>query len=121
MTAASRRPDVAPAGARAQPDLQDMTSADLLAVLPPALRRGTLDYIDWLLRSTPKREDPESLVMEICDRLVALGFPLDRYRSSSAVTTADSDAMGRTWVRGQGSTITSYVREGDVEHIGQGE
>ena len=92
------------------PDLQGQPSADLFALLDEAQRRDTMTFIDWLLRATPGAIDPASLIEEICNRFWRLGVPIDRYRSSSTVTTADADALGRTWVRGQGLSDTVYVR-----------
>lgn len=88
-----------------------MASADLLALLDEDLRRSTLGFMDWLLRVTPGAVEPASLIEEICDRLWRLGVPIDRYRTSSTVTTADADALGRTWIRGQGLSDTVYVRQ----------
>lgn len=115
MPVTSRPPDVVPDAARPAPELQGMSTADLLAALPPNLRRNTLNTLDWLLRMTPGRDDPEALIAEICDRLLALGVPIDRYRTSTTVTTAESDAMGRTWVRGEGITETYYTRQGEQD------
>ncbi|MCW6510511.1 adenylate/guanylate cyclase domain-containing protein [Lichenifustis flavocetrariae] len=86
-----------------------MPSHALIAALPPELARGTLDYIDWLLRSTPQVVGPTKLVDAICNGLLALGLPLDRYRTSTTVVMADADSIGRIWVRGQGITETRYV------------
>ena len=69
-----------------------------------------MGVIDWLLRVTPGGDDPAALIEEICNRLWHLGVPVDRYRTSSTVTTADADALGRTWVRGEGLADTVYVR-----------
>ena len=103
-------PEAGPEAARPMPELPALPSADLLALLDPALQRGTTDFMDWLLRRTPGTMDPAALIEEICNRFQRLGVPVDRYRSSSTVTTADADALGRTWVRGQGLTDTVYVR-----------
>lgn len=92
------------------PELQTMPSADLFALLDDKLRRETMDLMDWLLRITPGAVGAAVLIEEICNRLWRLGVPIDRYRTSSDVATADADALGRTWVRGVGLSETVYVR-----------
>ncbi|KAB0676443.1 hypothetical protein [Aureimonas leprariae] len=89
-------------------DLQDMASADLLLLLGEDRRRATLSFLDWLLRVTPQMLEPPEIIEGICRGLLDLGVPLDRYRTTTAVVTADMDAIAQRF----GAVV---VPEGDVE------
>lgn len=70
---------------------------------------------DWLIRRAREKDFPAEIIAQLCEKLVEIGLPLDRYGSSSQTLDAEHDAIGRIWVRGQGVTERIYVRAGDEE------
>ncbi|WP_131193929.1 adenylate/guanylate cyclase domain-containing protein [Lichenihabitans psoromatis] len=86
-----------------------MSMPDLLAGMPSDRARKAVDLVDWLMRSD-RRTASKSLIEELCERMIEAGLPLDRYASSTSMVTAEHDAVGRYWVRGEGVTETVYVQ-----------
>ena len=83
---------------------------DLFSHIGEERRRALMDLMEVLLR--PRRADTptSNSVQEICERINAMGLPLDRYVSSTNVLTPEHDAMGRVWVKDAGVTENVYVR-----------
>ncbi len=107
------------------PSLRDaaLPSADIVE-LPPerldALMGRDLAYgvalvADWLTRNARRKDMPSERIAMLCDRLLALGLPLDRYGSSTEVLDAEHDSVSRLWVKGKGVTTRTYVRSGDED------
>lgn len=69
-----------------------------------------MDLVDEILRRRGSSVSSNRAVQEFCERLNAIGVPLDRYVSSTAVLTPDHDAMRREWVKDQGVSENVYVR-----------
>ena len=86
-----------------------MSSHTLLAALTPEFRLKTLDFIDWLFRSTPVDVRTSQIVEQVCERLLSIGLPLDRYGSATSILTADHDAIGRVWIKDKGVQENVYV------------
>ena len=113
--------DAAPAGAEA-PRCGPMLEAAALVELPPEALDAILGpergaaaqgLSDWLIRHARDTSLAVTMIGQLCDRLVAIGVPLDRYGSSTEVLDAEHDAVARLWLRGQGVTERTYVRDGD--------
>ena len=83
--------------------------AELLDGMGPSRAKSALSLVPWLL-GPEQRETVGQLVEELCGRFIEAGLPLDRYGSSTSMVTAEHDAVGRLWTRGQGVTETVYVR-----------
>lgn len=74
----------------------------------PERRLTALAMIDWIA-SPQERAEIGSIVQALCERLVAIGVPLDRYASSTTMVTADHDAIGRIWRPDGGVEELIYV------------
>ena len=113
--------DAAPAGVEATrrgPPLDaaaivELSSEALDAILGPERRAAAQGLSDWLIRHARDTSLAVTMIGQLCDRLVAIGVPLDRYGSSTEVLDAEHDAVARLWLRGQGVTERTYVRDGE--------
>ncbi len=113
--------DAAPAGvesARRGPPLDaaaivELPPEALDAILGPERRAAAQGLSDWLIRHARDTSLAVTMIGQLCDHLVAIGVPLDRYGSSTEVLDAEHDAVARLWLRGQGVTERTYVRDGD--------
>lgn len=113
--------DAAPAGAEAPrrgPPLEAAALVELApealdAILGPQRRAAAQGLSDWLIRHARDTSLAVTMIGQLCDRLVAIGVPLDRYGSSTEVLDAEHDAVARLWLRGQGVTERTYVRDGE--------
>jgi len=62
----------------------------------------------WLQQSALKGTDLETLVHGLCERLAAAGVPLLRVHLSFSMLHPLYDALGFTWVRGQGVEVEGF-------------
>lgn len=62
----------------------------------------------WLQDSALKGTDLQSLVHGLCERLAAAGVPLLRVHLSFSMLHPLYDALGFTWVRGQGVAVEGF-------------
>jgi adenylate cyclase len=62
--------------------------------------------IEWLVDGARTTRQPQDVLAELCDRLLACGLPL--HRVAVFVTTLHPDVMGRRflWRRGEGVLVT---------------
>jgi adenylate cyclase len=62
--------------------------------------------VDWLVEGAHTAHQPQDVLAELCDRLMACGLPL--YRVAVFVTTLHPDVMGRRflWREGEGVVVT---------------
>ena len=105
-----------------------MSAADIVELPAERLDRlmgwdlayGVALVADWLTRNARQKDMPSERIALLCDKLLALGLPLDRYGSSTEVLDAEHDSVSRLWVRGKGVTTRTYVRSGenDPAYIG---
>ena len=65
----------------------------------------------WLQEAALNGEGLETLVQGFCERLAASGLPLIRVHLSFAVLHPLYDALGFTWMRGEGTTVEGYRAE----------
>ena len=73
---------------------------------------------DWLIRRARARALPAETITLFCERLMALGLPLDRYGSSTEILDSEHDAIARLWRRGRGVSERTYAREeGDTDYL----
>ncbi|KQV38079.1 MULTISPECIES: adenylate/guanylate cyclase domain-containing protein [unclassified Rhizobium] len=68
----------------------------------------------WLKQSALNGDDLETVVTGFCERLAAAGLPLNRIHLSFSMLHPLYDALGFTWLRGQGVTVEGY-RAGEHE------
>ncbi|PBC10513.1 adenylate/guanylate cyclase domain-containing protein [Mesorhizobium sp. WSM3859] len=66
---------------------------------------------DWLNESALAGNDLETLVNGFCERLAAAGLPLKRVHLSFSMLHPLYDALGFTWVRGQGMEVEGFRKE----------
>ncbi len=83
------------------------------AILGPERTVAAHGLSDWLIRHARDTSLAVAMIGQLCDRLVAIGVPLDRYGSSTEVLDSEHDAIARLWLRGEGVTERTYVRDGD--------
>ena len=110
-----------PADALPAPADAVLTAADIVDLAPERLDRimgwdlayGVSLVADWLVRNARVQEMPGERIALLCDKLLTLGLPLDRYGSTTEVLDAEHDSVSRLWVRGRGVTTRTYIREGD--------
>ncbi len=91
----------------------ELSPEALDAILGPEMRAAAQGISDWLIRHARDTSLAVTMIGQLCDRLVAIGVPLDRYGSSTEVLDAEHDAVARLWLRGQGVTERTYVRDGE--------
>lgn len=91
---------------------------DLHARLTPEGRANAFAIVDWIA-SPAGRMEVGSIVQALCERLVSIGVPLDRYASSTTMVTADHDAIGRIWRPEGGVEERVYVspNEEDLDYL----
>ncbi len=63
---------------------------------------------DWLMEQALKDVDLETIVMGCCERLYAAGIPIYRGYFAFTVLHPLHAAMGFTWTRGKGVSISGY-------------
>lgn len=76
--------------------------------LTPAGLRAGIEIRDWLLSEARGIQDPKTVLLGLCERLIEADVPLDRV--SVVVTTihAEFAAIGRIWQRGEGLHREAY-------------
>ncbi len=94
-------------------DIVDLPAERLDRIMGWDLAYGVSLVADWLTRNARTKDMPSERIALLCDKLLALGLPLDRYGSSTEVLDAEHDSVSRLWVRGQGVTTRTYVRARD--------
>lgn len=62
----------------------------------------------WLQQSALRGSDLESLVHGLCERLAAAGIPLLRVHLSFSMLHPLYDALGFTWIKGQGVKVEGF-------------
>lgn len=62
----------------------------------------------WLQQSALRGSDLEALVHGLCERLAAAGVPLLRVHLSFSMLHPLYDALGFTWIRGQGVQVEGF-------------
>ncbi|TPK69011.1 adenylate/guanylate cyclase domain-containing protein [Mesorhizobium sp. B2-3-3] len=63
---------------------------------------------DWLTQSALAGNDLETLIKGFCERLAAAGLPLKRVHLSFSMLHPLYDALGFTWLRGQGMEVEGF-------------
>ena len=106
---------VADAPQRSAATIEMLSPDDLDRLIGPERSRKVAALSDWLIRTARSTEIPSELIGELCDKLVAIGLPLDRYGSVAQTLDAAHDAISRLWLRGQGVTERTYVRAGSSD------
>ncbi len=114
---------VLPPGEAASPADAALATADIVELPAERLDRlmgrdlayGVALVADWLTRNARVQDMPSERIALLCDKLLDLGLPLDRYGSSTEVLDAEHDAISRLWVRGQGVTTRTYVKTGNTD------
>ncbi|MFI5016239.1 MAG: adenylate/guanylate cyclase domain-containing protein [Hyphomicrobiales bacterium] len=89
-----------------------MSSRQLRDLMGP---RATLEVAamrDWLLGDARRSDDPSKNVTELCNRLLAMGVPIDRVAISISTLHAEHDAVGRIWLKDGGVKESVYVSPG---------
>ena len=89
-------------------EIAALSLSEIDARFTPERRLTALAMIDWIA-SPQERAEIGSIVQALCERLVAIGVPLDRYASSTTMVTADHDAIGRIWRPDGGVEELIYV------------
>lgn len=88
----------------------DLPPHRLYDLLSPKRRREILDLVGFILKPQTIAQVTGILVEQICERIVGMGIPIDRYMSSTTVLTPDHDALGRMWTKDRGVKESNYVR-----------
>ena len=94
-------------------DIMEFTTERLDALLGRSRAYAIGLVSNWLIRRARARALPAETITLLCERLVALGLPLDRYSSSTELLDSEHDAVTRLWRGGQGVSERSYVRDED--------
>lgn len=99
--------------------MADLPPEELDRVMGPKRSHDLAMLMDWLIRHAREAQMPAETIAHLCEKLVGLGVPLDRYGSSVETLDAEHDAIGRLWLRGVGVTERTYVQPAeDVEEDG---
>ncbi|WP_075289497.1 adenylate/guanylate cyclase domain-containing protein [Pararhizobium arenae] len=67
----------------------------------------------WLKQTALNGDSLETIVTGFCERLAAAGLPLSRIHLSFSMLHPLYDALGFTWLRGQGMTVEGYRADED--------
>ncbi len=94
-------------------DIVELPPERLDAMMGHERAYGISLVADWLNRNARAQDMPSERIAILCDKLLALGLPLDRYGSSTEVLDSQHDAIARLWVRDRGVTTRTYVRAED--------
>ncbi len=94
-------------------EIVDLPAERLDRLMGWDLAYGVMLVADWLTRHARLKDMPSERIALLCDKLLALGLPLDRYGSSTEVLDAEHDSISRLWVKGKGVTTRTYVRTGE--------
>ena len=89
-----------------------MNSTELRRLMGPRAMIEVSALRDWLLGDARSVPDPTRNVSELCDRLLAIGVPIDRVAISTSTLHAEHDAVGRIWTRDGGVKENVYVSPG---------
>ena len=73
----------------------------------------------WLQQSALSGTDLETLVHGLCERLAAAGVPLLRVHLSFSMLHPLYDALGFTWIRGNGVAVEGFRPTGSDEENGR--
>ena len=98
-------------------EIVDLSAERLDRLMGRDLAYGLSLIADWLTRNARRKDMPSERIALLCDKLLDLGLPLDRYGSSTEVLAAEHDSISRLWVRGKGVTTRTYVRTGDTDTL----
>ncbi len=99
-------------------DIFDLPTERLDDIMDRDLAYGISLVSDWLIRNSRTADIPSERITMLCERLRALGLPLDRYGSSTEILDVEHDAIARIWVCGRGVTTRTYIREvGDSQYL----
>ena len=98
-------------------EIVDLPAERLDRLMGRNLAYGIALVADWLTRNARRKDMPSERIALLCDKLLDLGLPLDRYGSSTEVLDAEHDSISRLWVRGKGVTTRTYVRTGDIDTL----
>ena len=117
----SMETDAAPPGVEGSSCAPGLAAAAIVELPPEALdailgserTAAARGVSDWLIRHTRDTSLAVTMIAHLCDRLIEIGVPLDRYGSSTEVLDAEHDAVARLWRRGEGVTERTYVRDGE--------
>ena len=89
--------------------IAELPPEELDRLAGPERSRDVALLSDWVIRFSREALVPAEMIEQLCERLVGIGIPLDRYGSAVETLHAESDAIGRLWIRDQGVTERIYV------------
>ena len=74
-----------------------------MLALDPERLGGAYAVRDWILEEARTRRDTAFLIAGLCEHLNSAGVPVDRGALALSTLHADHTAIGRYWVKGEGS------------------
>ena len=84
-------------------DIVELPAERLDRLMGRDLAYGVALVADWLTRNARVQDMPSERIALLCDKLLDLGLPLDRYGSSTEVLDAEHDSISRLWDQRKGS------------------
>ncbi len=109
LVASLQRPPAEGLG-RTASDVSKLGAEELDGLMGTEGARQVGLLLDWVARHARATDRPKEMVAELCERLIAIGLPLDRFGTSTQTLDAEHDAIGRTWTREGGVTEGTYLR-----------
>lgn len=89
--------------------LAELSPEELDRVIGPKRSAELAMTMDWMIRQSREAVLAAATIEQLCETLVGLGLPLDRYSSSVETLNPEHDAISRLWKRGLGVTERVYV------------
>jgi len=92
--------------------ISKMSSRQLRDLMGPQAMIEVAAMRDWLLGDARRTDLPSKNITEMCERLLAIGIPIDRVAISTSTLHAEHDAIGRIWLKDEGVRESVYVSPG---------
>jgi adenylate cyclase len=92
--------------------ISKMGSRELRGLMGPTAMMEVAELRDWLLGDARRAGDPSKNLSELCNRLLAMGVPVERVAVSISTLHAEHDAVGRMWLKDGGVKESVYVSPG---------
>lgn len=89
--------------------LRSSPTYEMATRLPPDLLRASVALRDWLMGEARASRDLQFILAGLCERLNAIGVPVDR--AASAIDTLHSEhaALGQFWVKGEATRAEAFA------------
>jgi adenylate cyclase len=92
--------------------ISKMNSRQLHDLMGPWTMLEAVSVRDWLVGDARRVDKPSDNISELCDRLLAIEVPIDRFAVSISTLHSEHDAVDRVWLKDKSITESTYVSPG---------